>query len=243
MAVLRSLGPIDARSAHRDAMLRWLLFFTPCIGLGFRFAIPLVATFTESRFGFDLVPYYPLIMSFIGIAVPGMVGTVIGFLLLDQRDDDTLTALLVTPMSIGDYLRYRMVVPVVIGIPLTIVMFPLAGLTDVSAVQVITSSISAALIAPMYALFIASFAPNKVQGFALCKGMGVLAIPVLVAYFMPWPWQDIAGFVPTYWPLKVFWLFDDGAPGTAVGYAAVGCVYQALLLALLAARYTRVVHR
>jgi len=45
-------------------------------------------------------------MSFVGVSATGIVGTVIGFVLLDQRDDQTLPALLVTPMSLGDDVRY-----------------------------------------------------------------------------------------------------------------------------------------
>ena len=53
-----------------------------------------------------MVPYYTLVMSFVGVSATGIVGTVIGFVLLDQRDDQTLPALLVTPMSLGDDVRY-----------------------------------------------------------------------------------------------------------------------------------------
>ena len=53
-------------------------------------------------------------MGFLPLMVAGMVGTVVGFLLLDQRDDQTMTALLVTPLSLGDYLRYRMTLPMLV---------------------------------------------------------------------------------------------------------------------------------
>ncbi len=208
--VIRSLGPIDARSVTRDSMLRWLVVLTPAMGLGWRYGVPLVAEVLDDKLGFDLVPYYPLVMSFVGVTVAGLVGTVVGFLLLDQRDDQTLSALLVTPLSLIDYLAYRLAVPMIFGVALTAIMFPLAGLTDLSVAQVLVTSLCAAPLAPMYALFIGAFAANKVQGFALAKAVGILWVPVVVAWFIPEPWQNLVGVIPLYWPLKVFWVFDEG---------------------------------
>ncbi len=240
--VIRALGPIDARNIARDSMLRWLVVLTPGMGLLFRFAVPLATEVLDRELGFDLLPYYPLVMSFIGVVAAGIVGTVIGFLLLDQRDDQTLPALLVTPLSLNDYLAYRLAVPMVVAVLMTMIMFPLAGLTDLTVAQVVTTSLCAAPLAPMYALFIGGFAANKVQGFALAKAIGILFIPVIAAWFVAPPWQDLLGIVPLYWPLKVFWLFDEGS-ASAWAYALVGVAYQALVLWLLARRFARVVRR
>jgi fluoroquinolone transport system permease protein len=240
--VIRSLGPIDARSVTRDSMLRWVMIIAPAMGLLWRFGVPLAAEVLHAKLGFDLVPYYPLIMSFLAVTTCAMVGTVIGFLLLDQRDDQTLSALLVTPLSLGDYLGYRLAVPMAVVVVLTAINFPLAGLTDLTVEQVLVTSLCGAPIAPMYALFIGGFASNKVQGFALAKAVGILFIPVIVAWFVPGPWQTLFGIVPLYWPLKVFWLFGDGASSAWV-YAVAGVTYQAAVLWLLASRFARVVRR
>ena len=129
-----------------------------------------------------------------------------------------------------------------LAVILTAILFPLAGLTRLTVTQVLVTSVCGSPLAAMYALFIGSFANNKVQGFALAKGVGILAIPTIVAYFVPTPWQVLVGIVPLYWPLKVFWLFDKGARAVWV-FAAVGLAYQAALVWLLAQRFARVVRR
>ena len=63
---------------------------TPLFGLLFRFAVPVVADVLMEQLEFDLVPYYPLIMSFLGLIMAGILGTVIGFLLLNRVNADTL---------------------------------------------------------------------------------------------------------------------------------------------------------
>jgi fluoroquinolone transport system permease protein len=224
-------------------MLLWLAVFTPGFGLLFRWVIPSVAAVLDRQLGFDLAAYYPLLMSFLPMIAAGMAGTVVGFLLLDQRDDQTLTALLVTPLRLGDYLRYRIVGLMAVSAAFGALIVPLAGLTRTTSLQVLVCAVTAAPLAPMYALFLGSFAANKVQGFALAKAVGIVSVPCIVSYFVKEPWQDAFGLVPHYWPMKVFWLFEAGAVGRALAYAVVGLAWQAVLLTLLVRRFSHVVRR
>lgn len=242
-AVWRSLGAVDARNVSRDPMLWWILVLTPASGLLFRFAVPAVAAALRDRFGFDLEPYYPLIVSVLPLAVAGMVGAVVGFLLLDQRDDQTLTALLVTPLTLTDYLRYRLTALLLASIALTSVTVPLAGLRETTMLQLAVTSVVAAPLAPIYALLLGSFAANKVQGFALSKAVGVVLVPALVSWFVAAPSQYAFGVIPHYWPLKVFWLFDEGRTGAALAHALIGLAWQGLLVAWLGLRFARVVRQ
>lgn len=243
LVVYRSLGAIDLLSVARDSTARWVIVLTPGFGLLFRYGVPAIAAALENRFGFDLTTYYPLVASVLPLIAAGLIGTVVGFLLLDQRDEQTLPALLVTPLSLEDYLRYRMVVLLVLCVTLSSLSVPIAGLTVTSVLQVVTAAVVAAPLAPLYALFLGSFAGNKVQGFALAKAIGVVVIPAFAAYFVTGPWQIAFGVLPHYWPLKVFWLFDAGATGPALAHAAVGLAWQAVLLVWLARRFARVVRR
>ena len=242
-AAFRSLAAIDAHNVARDSMLRWMAVLTPGFGLLFRFAAPRIASALDGQFGFDLVAYYPLVMSFLPLIAAGMIGTVVGFLLLDQRDDQTMTALLVTPLSLADYLRYRLGGLMILSAVFGAVIVPLAGLSETTPLQVGVTAVTAAPLAPIYALFLGTFAANKVQGFALAKAVGVVQIPCIVSYFVTGPWQSVFGLVPHYWALKVFWLFDERAMGAALVHALVGVAWQAVLLLLLVQRLSHVVRR
>jgi fluoroquinolone transport system permease protein len=240
-AAFRSLAAIDAHNVARDSMLRWIIVFTLALGLMIRFAVPQINDAVGRRFAFDLVSYYPLLMSFLPLIAAGMTGTVVGFLLLDQRDDQTITALLVTPLSLGGYLWYRLGGLMILSAVFGAVMAPLAGLSKTTPLQIGLTAVTAAPLAPIYALFLGTFAANKVQGFALAKVVGIVLVPCLVSYFVTGPWQSAFGLVPHYWALKVFWLFDEGATGAALVHALVGVVWQAVLLLLLARRLSRAV--
>jgi fluoroquinolone transport system permease protein len=203
-----------------------------------RWGVPILRTYLIARFQFDLHPYYPLLMSFGLLMTPMLAGIVVGFLLLDQRDDQTLIALQVTPLTIGGYFAYRVTVPTVLSCGVTMAMFPLAGLLHLSPFALIAASLGSCLLAPIYALFLGAFASNKVQGFALSKAVGVLLVPPFVAYFIDSPWQILFGLDPLYWPAKVLWLVDSNA-GSAWLYWLVGISVQLVVLRLLMRRMSR----
>ena len=240
--IIRSLGPIDVKSFSRDSFLRWMIFYPIAMGALLRWGIPFLAEHLVVQFQFNLVPYYPLLMSFVLLIMPLISGVVIGFLLLDQRDDHTLTALQVTPLTLKNYLAYRISIPVVLSILMTIVTFQLANLVKVEFFPLLISAVVAAPGAPLFALFLAAFAKNKVQGFALMKmGAGII-YPPLIAYFIPSGIQILFGLVPTYWPVKLFWMLHAGESGYWI-YIVLGLIYQFALIALLMKRFNRVMHK
>ena len=246
--VLKGLGPIDARSIGRDALLRWIILLPLFIALLTRWFIPVLLQEAETIIGFDLLPYYrPLMAYILLLLVPNLVGFVTGFLLLDQRDDRTLYALQVTPLSLNGYLVYRLAMPVVLSFLLSLVVLPLSGLVPLNGVLLLVAAVSAAPMAPIFALALAALSQNKVQGFALMKVSGIVLLPPLAAYFIQSNWQLLLGLVPTYWPAKTLWAALDwvngGSPGPLWFYFGAGLAYQLLFLLLLARRFNRIMHR
>ena len=241
-AVIRALGPIDVKSVARDSMLRWLIGMPIVFALAFRWGVPALNEWLGERYAFDLTPHYPLLTSFLVLMVPTLMGSVVGFLLLDQRDDRTLTALQVTPLTVEGYLAYRIAVPMLVSVPVMVASVAIADLVTMGVVPAFAAAVQAAPTAPLYALFVAAFAANKVQGFALLKGVGVLTWPPVIAWFVSSPWQVAFGIDPLYWPLKVFWMLEAGEPRVGL-YFVAGLAYQGLLLAILVRRFKTVITR
>ncbi|MCG8349789.1 MAG: hypothetical protein MI924_18650 [Chloroflexales bacterium] len=243
LKAFKALGPIDVRSVSRDSLLRWMAILPLVIALAARLAIPPALFNLEELLSFELMTYYPAFMGYVLLTIaPNLCGMVIGFLLLDQRDDHTLTALQVTPLPMNSYLVYRLGMPMLISLLVTLLAFPIAGLSENGLLTLLAASIAAAPLAPMMALILGAFAANKVQGFALTKASGVFFIAPVIAYFAPGNWQWAFGVVPTFWPAKLFWMLQAGESGGWIVFL-IGLIYQALLLALLLRRFNTVTHR
>ncbi|MCP5095826.1 MAG: ABC transporter permease subunit [Chloroflexi bacterium] len=241
--VIRALGPIDARNIRRDSLLSWMAFMPFLLAALFRFVIPWGRDRFLTGFGFDIEPYYILLASYgFVMGVPAIFGMVIGFILLDERDDDTLTALQVTPMSLNNYLAYRIVLPMILSVLLILISYPLAEIGTLPLNELFIAALLAAPMAPLFALFLASVAKNKVQGFAIMKGSSAFLILPVAAYFFTSHWTLLLGLIPTYWPLKVYWMFDANNPGVW-GYVIAGFVVQGLMLYGLLRRFNTIMHQ
>ncbi|MBK8900459.1 MAG: hypothetical protein IPM53_04690 [Anaerolineaceae bacterium] len=241
-AVFKALGPIDVRNVGRDEMLRWMVYLPLLLGLLMRFGWPILVHQLQTAYQFDLLPYTGLLMSYLTIGIPAVFGMVIGFLLLDERDEGSLIGLQVTPLPLNGYLAYRLGMPIALTILLVLVSLPLAGITTFSLWQLLLLAVVSAPMAPLLAVFLAAFASNKVQGFALAKGAGVLFVAPLAAFFVGGSWQWVLGLLPTFWAPKLYWLLSDGVPG-AWPVALVGLAYQLLWVYILTRRFNKILHQ
>lgn len=200
---------------------------------------PVVLERIGQLFKMDLLPYFgPLASSALLLITPVMYGMIVGFLFLDQRDDGTLTALRVTPVSLQNYLAYRLSVPMLLSVAITPVAFGIAGVSGVSFFPLVLCTLAATPLAALVALALAAFAENKVQGFALQKAGSVFLLPALAAYFAPPAWQPLFWPLPTYAPVKLYWSLEAGDPSWWA-YLVGGLLFQSWLVWLLLRRLQR----
>jgi hypothetical protein len=212
----------DARLLWRDPLLGWILFIPVGLALLLRALLPAARDALLTGVGMDLAAYYPLIMGGYVMTAPGIVGMIVGFLLLDERDSRTLVALRVTPLPLRRYLAYRIVVPLLAGIAVTIACYPLAGAVALPVRSLMAISVVGSLWAPLLALVLATAAPNKVAGFAVMKVLNSLTLLPIAAFFLPTPLQYVAGILPPYWPMRALW---SAAAGDTFGwYVLIGAV-------------------
>ncbi len=240
LAAIKGLGPVDFRNVIRDPLLKWMLLLPLIAALGIRWLVPALLVKLGGLLQLDLASFYlPLFSYLLIMLAPMIAGMLVGFLLLDQKDDLTLTALQVTPLTITGYLLYRLGSPMLISVVMTFIAFPLAGFPWLGWLPLLAVALLAAPLAPVFALLLGTFASNKVQGFALAKASGAVLLPPMAAWFMPMPWQLAFGLVPTYWPAKLYWVYA-GTEAYAGLYLLAGLLMQALLLRLLLVRFDRV---
>ena len=234
---VQALLQADSRLLWRDPLLGWIVLLPFGVALLLRILVPRIGEALRASNGFDLSPYHPLIMGGYLMTVPGIVGMIIGFLLLDERDARTLTALRVTPLSMRRYLAYRITVPLVAGTLVTLVAYPLVRLSPLPLRDLASIALVAGLWAPLLALLLATAAPNKVAGFAVVKVLNSINLIPIASFFVPLPFQYAAGILPGYWPMRALW---SAVIGESYGiHLFVGAVTGALAITATAALFDR----
>jgi fluoroquinolone transport system permease protein len=236
-AMFRALIYADSRVLWRDPLLGWILALPIGLALLLRPLIPRVQEELLAGMGFDLTPYHPLVMGGYLMTAPGMVGMVIGFLFWTSVMRAPSQRCGRHPLSMRQYLAYRVALPLLLGTVSTLIGYPLTGLTPLALSSLLPIAIVAGFSAPLLALVLAIAAPNKVAGFAVVKVMNAVNLLPVVAYFVPRPLQFVAGIFPTYWPMRALW--SAAASESFGAYLLIGIVGSGLALVLAAWLFDR----
>lgn len=240
MGAIRALTITDWQNIRRDSLLQFVLVYPFILGVVLRFLIPFIIEAMAEQY--DLAQYEGLMAGFFGLLiVPALIGIAFGFLLLDEKDERTLVALQVTPLSPQAYLQYRLTVPVLMSVISVVIVLPLMNIVEVSVSTLLPLAVLAGLEAPIFSLLLATLAKNKVQGLALMKGLSVTLIVPFVAWFVAEPWQWLMGVMPSFWPVKLFWMAQDGESVWLFYIAAV--LFHGLILWGLVRRFAVVAYR
>lgn len=233
MNALAALAAVDLRSVWRDPFTRLLLAAPLLLVVVVRFAEPVVARWMEAEVGARTADHHAVAAAFLLLMLfPFLIGSLMGLLVLDQRDEGVLTALRVTPVSLRGYTAYRCTVAAVLTCGALVVALPASGLLTVALPAALPAIVLSALLAPLPTLLLAGFAANKVEGMAVLKAIGLPLFSPLLAGITDAPWRWVLALVPTFWPAEALWRADGGTAVWPVVLA--GGVYLAILVALSA---------
>lgn len=193
----------DIRMVARDPLLAIMPAAPLLAATAMALIVPAIAGFLFSRLGFDLLAWAGLIRGII-ILFPGMFyGMVAGFLLLDDRDDGIAAYWSVTPVRRSGYLLARLGLFSLAAVPAGFACALILGLAPPRLADDLVMAILGALQVPVYALFLAAFAANKVEGLSIVKALGVLNMAPL-AVLLPGVVGRLGWPVPQYWAAAGF---------------------------------------
>jgi len=200
MKLLLSVIKNDIKIIFRDSML-YIMFFLPVIFiLLFRFLVPLVTEYI-----YDGLPdYYWLIVAALTCISASTPSFMIGFILLDERDEHVHVLQKILPLPPDFILKSRIVFMVFSSFIFSVLMLHFNGLITIPIFYNISISVLFSLIPPVLTFLIVSIAKNKIEAATLYKGMSmVLFIPV-AAFFIREEWRPLFGIVPFYYTFNSF---------------------------------------
>ncbi|MBF2054990.1 MAG: hypothetical protein IGS03_16200 [Candidatus Sericytochromatia bacterium] len=214
------LSRYDLKLIGRDRFLLLMFGFNFIMAALLRWLLPWAHQTLSSKgllpsnsLPFSLADCYPLLMAYFSFFEGAVIaGIIFGFMLLDEKDETTLQALLVTPVPIQHYLLYRIGLSYLAALAFIWVMYLGIGLVPLAPGPLLLLSLGGALTAPLVLLFFALAAENKVQGFAMSKFTGIAGWVILFGWFVPEPWQWLLGVFPPFWISQAYWLYLVQSP-------------------------------
>jgi fluoroquinolone transport system permease protein len=243
LEMMRNQASTDAKLVARDRFLTGMAALVVALAVILRFGLPFITDSLREIQGFDLAPYFVLVSSFVTLSIAApLIGIVIGFILLETRENRTLQALMVSPISLQTYLFYRVSIPILLGAVLTPLVAIIVGVGLPSPSALIAISLVGSTVGGIATLFIATFSDNKVQAFAMMKFFSAAGLIPFAAFFIREPWQYVAGIYPPYWAFKAYWVAGDGGAGWWI-YLLIACVTLLATLWAMSWRFQTLAYR
>ncbi len=225
------LLPADLRRLARDELLVWMPAVPLAMALAARLGVPALlgpvgpggAGAREWTARIDVTAF--------AIVVPVLVGTVVGFMLLGEKEDGVWSVLAVTPVSLRGYLIWRAAGAVIVAAVACGVCVRLADLDDLGAARTAILAATGAPLAGAVALGLAAWAADTIQGFAAVKLTLIVLVLPAVAPRGAGAWQWPLAAIPSWWPVRAYWdLIGKGTwwPAWLLGAIAVDLAVVAL---------------
>jgi fluoroquinolone transport system permease protein len=224
---LAAFGRNDIRGTYREPLLVMLILAPVIWTTGVALLTPMFTEMLSQRYGFDLVPYYPLVLTaFLLLTSIIIVGGLAAMLVLDELDAGTMSALRVTPVPLAAFFGYRAATVIIVTTIYVVATLSFSGILEPGLIPVlIPIGMLAGLSAVVTLLLIVAVAGNKIQGIAMIRALGMLiaGLPCL-PWFIDSAWNLAFGVLPPYWAAKAFWVASDH--GTWWPYVVGGVVYN-----------------
>lgn len=238
MRAIAAFGRNDIRGTYRDPLLIMIVVAPVIWTTGVALLTPRVAVMLFRRNGFDLAPYYPLVLTaFLLLTSIAVVGGLAAFLVLDEIDAGTMTALRISPVPLSVFFVYRAVTVIVLTTVYVVATLSLSGILGSGLIgSLIPIGLLAGLSAVVTLLLILALANNKIQGLAALRGLGMLiaGLPCL-PWFIDSGWNLVFGVLPPYWAAKAFWVASSH--GSWWPYLLLGVGYNLAIGWLLFRRF------
>lgn len=202
----------DMRNGMRDPMLMLIVFGSLLIIAIMRYGVPLLLEWLYMKLGVDLQPYHAHIAVFLLSLIPLLIGSAVGLLMLDEKDERLVDCYAVTPLRIQGYFIYRLLLPVMLCGLLLLLFIWISGTHSAHSAHSALSAFPLLLLvleAPLYALFLASVASNKVEGLALTKFISLSVLGALCSNLATAPWHWLGSWLPVFWPFRLYLSLDE----------------------------------
>lgn len=194
-----------------------------------RYGFPAASSLTDTYYSVSLEPYRGFTGTLFVVVIPMLAGMLTGLMILDERDEAIIAYYAVTPLRRSGYLLYRLLLPTAFSLLLSCVFLAGSRLLNLQWASVFAIP-SLALEAPLFGLFLAAYAANKVEGLALSKIGGLFIAGPAVANWVPGTWQILGCWLPTYSPAKALLMADERETLRAFTAGLIGLFFHALLL-------------
>ncbi len=169
-------------------------------------------------------------------------GAMAGFSLLDDRDDQVLISIQISPVPLAFYIWFKIFFVFLLAVVSGYFLIWITGAINLSAGEIFLVSMLSALQVPIVAFLVNAFAKNKIEGFITMKATGFLLMLPIGSFFFLDAKEWFFALAPGHWAGKAVQysllqpMIDAGMVEmnlTFYQYIGAGLLYNLLLIAVI----------
>jgi len=228
----------ELRKWLRDPMTRFMLFYPLLYGVIGRYLLPAIADSS----GFSIEDNADFILVALTLMTPMIYGAVIGFSILDDRDDQIINSIRITPLNLNFFMFFRLAMVFLFAFAACIFVMWFVRIGSLAWKDMLLVAFLASFSAPLTGLLINIFANNKIEGFAIMKLVGSIVILPIISLFFNDARELFFAVIPAFWPGKIISALIRGEGQMFLSlsiYFWVGLLYILLLNLLIYRRFNR----
>ncbi len=189
------------RFLRKDKMLLAASLAPILAGVVIRFGLPaldrvLCEVFHRTAL---MEPFYGMVDCFYVMLASTMLCFSAVMIVLEEQDDHILAYLSVSPLTSVGYFWSRFVLPAFFSLMVTLILFPLFKMSDVSGVWMVFMPLAGTTQGMIVAMVVFLLAKNKLEGMAVTKLSTVVLLGVIAPYAIAGWEQYLLAFLPSFW--------------------------------------------
>lgn len=215
----------------RDPMMRFMLFYPLLFGVIGRYILPAIAETSD----FSITANADYIVTTLTMITPLVFGALVGFSILEDRDDHIISSIQVTPLTFNQFMSFRLIVVFFFSFIACIFVMWFPDIGDLSWGNILTIAFLASFSAPLTGLIINILSHNKIEGFAIMKLLGMIIVLPVISLFFNDAKELFFAIIPAFWPAKMISSVIRGGEQMFLSYNlyfAIGIGYALIVNAL-----------
>jgi len=182
-----------------------------------------------------------LIAIYMSLILGFAYGSMAGFSLLDDRDDQVFASIQISPVSLNLYIWFKIGFAYLLAVAGGLFIVWATGAFKLNVTDMLLVSALTALQTPITAFLVNAFAKNKVEGFVTMKATGFLLLFPAGSFFFLDAYEWLFAIAPPHWAAKALQyhmlepLIESGMVSMNLNfyqYIFLGFAYNLLIVAL-----------
>lgn len=193
----------ELKKIIREPMMALLLFAPLIIPIVFRLLINFLIPFINKYSEFDFSLYHHYVLSFVLMLSPMLLSIIVGFSMIDDRDNRMVELICVTPFSKSGYVVLRLALLSILVIVYSIYSYYVLGIYIIPIWTLLYLSMILSLYSAIMGLLLFTVASDKVKALTYAKGLNMIFLFAFVD-LLGIKWMNIlGGLFPTYWITQI----------------------------------------